>query len=216
MKAAIVILFASCVLSLAQTNTDANGYVTNVALLTPFTLTNSAGDVITNAVLYKLTVNKFIYKTDGGMGMMSLATLPQNLLDQISYDPEAAAKADADEAAKKERDRQNLIAQQQQMANDQTALANATQAAASNTQSVSSGIRDYAEKKWPTDYEMQEYEIKQQTEAYNWLAENPSYSGVAQDVYNQIKSDAATKWGVQYDMQEYEIKQQAEAYLRLH
>ena len=216
MKAAIVILFASCVLSLAQTNTDANGYVTNVALLTPFTLTNSAG-VITNAVLVKLTANKFIYKTDtGAMGMLRLDALPPEMLARIGYDPDKAKQADIQEQEQKQKEQDDLTSQRQQQIDAQAALASATQTDTSKAQSVSSDIRDYAEKKWPTDYEMQEYEIKQQTEAYNWLAENPSYSGVPQDVYDQIKSDAATKWGIEYDMQEYEIKQQADAYLRLH
>ena len=39
------------------TNTDSSGYVTNVNLLTPFTVTNSAGKVFTDAVLVKLMAN---------------------------------------------------------------------------------------------------------------------------------------------------------------
>ena len=42
------------------TNTDSSGYVTNAALLAPFTLTNSIGDVVTNAVLVKLTPNSLM------------------------------------------------------------------------------------------------------------------------------------------------------------
>jgi hypothetical protein len=63
---------------------------------------------------------------------------------------------------------------------------------------------------------MQEYTIKEQTDAYNWLAANGSYAGVPQDIFNQIKSDAIDKWSDDYEMQEYEIKQQADAYVRLH
>jgi hypothetical protein len=94
--ALILLLAVSCIGSFAQsTNTDSQGYVTNAALLTPFTLTNSAGDVITNAVLYKLTANKFIYKTDDDtMGQLRLDTLSTDILMRIDYDPASAAKAD--------------------------------------------------------------------------------------------------------------------------
>jgi ankyrin repeat protein len=70
------------------TNTDSSGYVTNANLLTPFTLTNSVGDVITNAVLVKLLPNKFIYKTpDGGEGMLALKLLPEDLRAKFGCDP---------------------------------------------------------------------------------------------------------------------------------
>lgn len=92
----------------------AEGYVTNIALLMPFTLTNSAGNVITNAVLDKLTANTFIYKTpDGIMGMMRLDTLPPEMLERIGYDPVAAAKADEADAIKKSLDQQNQLAARQ-------------------------------------------------------------------------------------------------------
>lgn len=60
---AIILALASAFVLHAQTNTDSSGYVTNAALLAPFTLTTSSGKVITNAVLVKLMPNKFIYKT---------------------------------------------------------------------------------------------------------------------------------------------------------
>jgi hypothetical protein len=86
MKAIIVSLLASCVISLAQTNTDRAGYVTNANLLTPFTLTNSAGNVITDAVLVKLMPDKFIYKTPGGaMGTRELDSLPMDLQEKIGH-----------------------------------------------------------------------------------------------------------------------------------
>jgi uncharacterized protein len=86
------------------TNTDSSGYVTNAALLTPFSLTNSVGDLITNAVLVKLTPNKFIYKTpDGAEGMLPLASLSQDLQKKFGYVPANAAAADAAEEQKKER-----------------------------------------------------------------------------------------------------------------
>jgi hypothetical protein len=196
----------------SRTNTDSSGYVTNAVLLTPFTLTNSVGDVITNAVLVKLTVNKFVYKTDAGaMGMLTLASLPEDLRRKFGYDPQAAQAADDAEQANKARQQQ--IVQQQEIAAQQANVKAQGQLAVSD---ISLSIRAFAEKKWPNDYEMQEYTIKEQTDAYNWLVANGSYAGVPQDVYDQIKSDAIDKWSDDYEMQEYEIKQQADAYVRLH
>jgi ankyrin repeat protein len=194
------------------TNTDSSGYVTNEALLTLFTLTNSAGDVITNAVLVKLTANKFIYKTPGGGGMMPLASLPEDLQEKFGYDPQAAQAADDADQQKKVR-QQQLYQQQLKAAAQHANVQAQTQSAVSD---ISLSIKAYAEKKWPNDYDMQEYTIKEQTDAYNWLAANGSYAGVPQDIFNQIKSDAIDKWSDDYEMQEYEIKQQADAYVRLH
>ena len=182
------------------TNTDSSGYVTNEALLTLFTLTNSAGDVITNAVLVKLTANKFIYKTPGGGGMMPLASLPEDLQEKFGYDPQAAQAADDADQQKKVR-QQQLYQQQLKAAAQHANVQAQTQSAVSD---ISLSIKAYAEKKWPNDYDMQEYTIKEQTDAYNWLAANGSYAGVPQDIFNQIKSDAIDKWSDDYEMQEYQ------------
>jgi hypothetical protein len=102
-------LMTSHVVSSAHGNsiTDSRGYVTNADYLTPFTLTNSTGDVITNAVLVKLTPNNFIYKTpDGGEGMMRLDSLSKNLQDRFGYDPLKSALADEVERQRREAQRE--------------------------------------------------------------------------------------------------------------
>ena len=112
MRITIIVTFASCVVLLAQSNIDSSGYVTNANLLTPFTLTNSSGNVVTDAVLVKLTPNQFIYKTpNGGMGMMRLDLLPKELQEKFGFDPQAAHAAD--EADKKKKARQQQYAQRQ-------------------------------------------------------------------------------------------------------
>jgi ankyrin repeat protein len=195
------------------TNADSAGYVTNAALLTPFTLTNTAGDVITNAVLSKLTANKFIYKTpSGGMGMLPLGSLPEDLLKKIGYDPQAAQAADDAENQKKARE-QELAQQQRAFAAQQATLYSQNRTAVLD---VSGAIKSYAEKKWPGEYDMQKYEIDKQTEAYNWVATSTSASGVPQDVFAQIKTSAVNKWPDEYDMQKYEIEKQVKAYVELH
>ncbi len=113
---AIVRLLQPINLAVASgTNTDSSGYVTNANLLTPFTITNSAGDVVTNAVLVKLTPNKFIYKADNGAeGMMPLGSLPKDLQEKFGYDPTLAAAQDDIDKIKSEIDRQNRIEASQQ------------------------------------------------------------------------------------------------------
>jgi len=88
------------------TNTDSSGHVTNSALLAPFALTNSDGNIITNAVLVKLTPNKFVFQTTdaSAMGTLPLASLPDDLRKKFGYDPLAAQAADnADEQMKTRR-----------------------------------------------------------------------------------------------------------------
>lgn len=73
-------LHASCLVSFAQGPTDATDSITNSDLLTPFTVTNSAGMVFPDAFLIKLTTTKFFYKTPGGaMGSLPLTALPKDL-----------------------------------------------------------------------------------------------------------------------------------------
>jgi hypothetical protein len=144
--------------------------------------------------------------------MFPLDSLPEDLRKKFGYDPQAAQAADEAEQAKKDR-QQQIVQQQQEIAVQQANVKTQSQSSVSD---ISRSIKAYAEKKWPNDYDMQEYTIKEQTDAYNWLAANGSYAGVPQDIFNQIKSDAIDKWSDDYEMQEYEIKQQADAYVRLH
>lgn len=122
MKTAIALLLASCVALTAQTNsiTDAHGYVTNVAFLTPFTFTNSVGVKITNAVLLKLFPNKFSYESSGGYaGQLPITFLPTNMLQKIGYDPVKAAQAETQDSAKKAQ-QDEIWQQQKELAAQQT------------------------------------------------------------------------------------------------
>ena len=81
--------------------------------LMPFALTKFDGNIITNAVLIKLTPNKFIYKTPNGEeGIMRLDSLSKDLQKRFGYDAEDAASADSDEAWRKSK--QTAAWQQQQ------------------------------------------------------------------------------------------------------
>ncbi|HEY5043032.1 MAG TPA: ankyrin repeat domain-containing protein [Verrucomicrobiae bacterium] len=194
------------------TNTDSSGYVTNEALLTPFTLTNSAGDVFTNAVLVKLTANKFIYKTPGGGGMLPLASLSKDLRKKFGYDPQAVQAADEAEQEKKAR-QQEIVQQQREIAVQQANVKVQSQSAVSD---ISRSIRAFAEKEFPDDYNMQEFVINQQTEAYNWVVTASSATGVPQGVFEQIKAKAAEEFPDDFNMQKFVINQQVKAYTDLH
>jgi len=96
----------------SQTNTDSEGYVTNAALLTPFTFKKD-GHAISNAVLVKLTGSKFIYKTpDGGEGMQALYFLPNDLQIKFGYNPSNAFDDAVADIGKKDRDQAAFEKQQ--------------------------------------------------------------------------------------------------------
>lgn len=79
---------------------------------------------------------------------------------------------------------------------------------------VLNGIKEAATRKWPTDYEMQAYEIKNQTAAYKAL-QQLSPGNIPPDVFQQIKTAAVDEWPRDYEMQVYEIKNQVKAYQNL-
>lgn len=196
----------------AEGNVDADGYVTNLQLLKPFTVTNSAGAVFTDAVLVKLMPAKFMYKTSSGaMGTQRLELLPAEILQKIGYNAAAALAANQAETQKKaseqERSRQRWAMSAQQNQRPVSAGATAT---------VVLSIKERAAKNWPGDYQMQQYEVEKQTDAYNWLAATSFISGLPSDVLEQIKTDAANNWPGDYVMQKYEIEKQAKAYVALH
>lgn len=192
--------------------TDSDGNVTNDSVLTPFTVTNSAGEVFTDAVLVKLMPNKCIYKTPGGaMGTMRLELLPETLKRKIGFDPVAA-----EVAADAERQAKMLERQRAQQRTLDAELAQLNAQSQPNAAGVSQSIRAYAERKWPGQYDMQKYEIDLQTQSYNWVAEKTFATGIPQSIFDQIKADAINKWPDEYDMQKYEIQTQVKSYLEIH
>jgi len=80
---------------------------------------------------------------------------------------------------------------------------------------VLNGIKEAATRKWPTDYEMQAYEIKNQTAAYKALQQLSS-GNIPANIFQQIKTAAVDEWPGDYEMQVYEINNQLKAYKDLH
>ena len=76
---------------------------------------------------------------------------------------------------------------------------------------VAESIKANAERQWPDDYSMQEYEIKEQSKAYkkvqHWIYQN-RYN----KVYKEIAENAQRQWHEDYTMQFYEIERQVEAF----
>lgn len=102
-----------------------------------------------------------------------------------------------------------------------------------------------ASTKWGGDYAMVNYEVKKQTEAYDWIIKNTSYADILvkakqkwandyamikyeyekqvvayewinkQTAYPTIMAQAKQKWGDDYSMVKYEYEKQVEAYKSL-
>ena len=78
---------------------------------------------------------------------------------------------------------------------------------------IERAIKVRAETKWPSNYEMQVYTVKNQKSAYkeimNWATKNRKSHA------KKIKAAAETKWPGNYEMQWYTIKNQIAAYNEL-
>ena len=146
------------------------------------------------------------------MGTMRMDSLPEDLLQKIGYDPQAAQADDDAENQKKAR-QQELAQQLREFIAQQAELRAQSQPAVSD---ISSSIKAYTEKEFPGDYNMQEFVIKQQTEAYNWVMSASSATGVPQGVFEQIKAKATDEFPNDYNMQKFVINQQVKAYTNLH
>lgn len=77
--------------------------------------------------------------------------------------------------------------------------------------SVDAQIKQAARAKYPDDYEMQEYKIKEQRQAY-LNVQSYSAADLPQNVFAGIRRDAVRKYPRDYEMQEYKVKEQVKAY----
>ena len=102
----IAALFGSSVVLHAETNNFPDSDFV-------FTVTNSFGNVITDAVPVKILPNKVIYKcSSGGGGSVELASLPKDVQEHFGYDKGAADSADKNDRTKRH---QQFLLQQQQL-----------------------------------------------------------------------------------------------------
>lgn len=65
-------------------------------------------------------------------------------------------------------------------------------------------LKSEALAEWGDDYEMVQYELNNQIEAYDWVA--------SQSKYPNIMDRAKAEWGNDYEMVKYEYENQVEAY----
>ena len=68
-------------------------------------------------------------------------------------------------------------------------------------------IKEHCEKKWPTDFQMQAYCVKQQSEAVQNLAKGKP-SDISKSRWNQIFSECWSKWTNDFQMMNYCTEQQ--------
>ncbi len=80
-----------------------------------------------------------------------------------------------------------------------------------DTESV---IQAKAQAEWPTDFEMQEYEIGNQREAVRALSLGPP-QGVTPAVFELIRTRAAAEWPDDFEMRLHEEQEQVVAWLQL-
>lgn len=80
-------------------------------------------------------------------------------------------------------------------------------------ESILAKIKADAQKEWPDDYEMQNYERDNQIKAYRELTRLNSYPDVPSDVLTKIKAKAKADWPDDYEMQLYTVQGQIDAYL---
>ena len=75
-------------------------------------------------------------------------------------------------------------------------------------------IRDFCEKKWPTDFGMQEYCMKEQAKAAETLRRGNIYD-IPGPIFDGVRQRCDDKWKTDYGMRVYCEKQEAEAYKRI-
>lgn len=73
---------------------------------------------------------------------------------------------------------------------------------------VASTIKSSAEQRWKDDYQMQDYEVQQQTSAYNQLKN----VAVDSEVKQTQMENALSRWGYDFEMVQYEYSEQMKAY----
>jgi hypothetical protein len=78
-------------------------------------------------------------------------------------------------------------------------------------------IRDRAEKRWPNDFEMQEYSIQKETEAYDKMVGyiRNGKAGIPAPVFEKILGKAISDWPDDFGMMVYVTEKEAAAWQRL-
>lgn len=80
---------------------------------------------------------------------------------------------------------------------------------------INNQIKADAKLEWPNDYQMQAYEIKNQSNAYTSLDKlfRKGYKGVPFNIVRDILKRSKKKWDRDYQMQLYETNNQIESYI---
>ena len=82
---------------------------------------------------------------------------------------------------------------------------------------IAAAIRADAIKVYPADFSMQEFRIRQQTEAWQKLSDmRQGVDGIPPATLKTLFDEALKKWGGDYDMILFSIKEQITAYKKLH
>jgi hypothetical protein len=87
--------------------------------------------------------------------------------------------------------------------------------AASMTSAIRDEIKKQAVAKWPDDYSMQAYHIKDQTESFEKFQTLEKPASMSTSTFQLIKDRAERKWPKDYSMQLYDLKDQIEGWIKV-
>lgn len=181
--------------------------VVSLFLLSSFVLGDSVEESI--SVLFNsinITVNGETIESDNilyeGTTYVPLRDVAEMLGKEVSWDGDTktAGINDPSEAVEEE----NEIAPVVEASGD--AYANVINTLDSST--VKKVIKENAESDWPNDYQMQSYQIENQTEAYNDLLAFSIDSTVKEEILNEAYKD----WGYDFQMVLYSYNNALENY----
>jgi hypothetical protein len=87
--------------------------------------------------------------------------------------------------------------------------------AASMTSAIRDEIKKQAVAKWPDDFSMQAYHIKDQTESFEKFQTLEKPASMSTSTFQLIKDRAERKWPKDYAMQLYDLKIQIEGWIKV-
>lgn len=177
--------------------------------LGPVIFTTSDGTIISNAFFYKAFADEATYRMSGGGGVIRIDLLPKETQERLGYDPEIAIGS---EFLKFQGKRKKAAAAQAAAA--QAIQQNVIVTAPDSDDTPTDQIKQFAAERYPRDYDMRLFVIKQQTEAYREI-KAMSRGSLPIKVFEEIKADAADRYPQDYDMRLFVIKQQSKAYQKL-
>lgn len=172
------------------------------------------------------------YIGENGIEVLAFDKLPFKLQEAFQWEPSMVAKYEAQKAARGQAAAQQIAKQRMQriiadnavhadnvgtLGATTPAITSKTVSQSKNSRTVGEVLREFAAKRWPGDFEMQEWLVDKQIKAYIELKKITAdgIAGVPASTLDQIIIEARKDWYPEYDMVVWKIRKQAKAYLAL-